>query len=1122
LGTHLASSPCVAFGHSSCQLASVLGTPLANSPCVPSGNPKFFPHHTSVTGPFGFLGWALLLPTHSILGAPLTDSPCFPSGNPKFFPHLGAPLGDSPRFWAPLWPTRLAFPLETPSFLPTTPLSLALWVLLVGRSSWRLASVLGAPLADSPCVPSGNPKFSPHHTSVAGSFGFVGWALLLATRLGFGHPSGRLALRSLWKPQVFSPLHLCRWLFGFCWLGTPLGNSPRFWAPLWPTRLAFPLETPSFLPTAPLSLALWVLLVGRSSWRLASVLGAPLADSPCVPSGNPKFSPHRTSVAGSLGFVGWALLLVTRLGFGRPSGRLALRSLWKPQVFSPPHLCRWLFGFCWLGAPLADSPRFWAPLWPTRLAFPLETPSFLPTAPLSLALWVLLVGRSSWRLASVLGAPLADSPCVPSGNPKFSPHRTSVAGSLGFVGWALLLATRLGFGRPSGRLALRSLWKPQVFSPPHLCHWLFGFCWLGAPLGDSPQFWAPLWPTRLAFPLETPSFLPTAPLSLALWVLLVGRSSWRLASVLGAPLADSPCVPSGNPKFSPHHTSVIWLFGFCWLGAPLGDSPRFWVPLWPTRLAFPLETPSFLPTAPLSLALWVLLVGRSSWRLASVLGAPLADSPCVPSGNPKFSPHRTSVADSLGFLVGRSSWQLTSVLGAPLPTRLAFPLETPSFLPTAPLSLALWVLLVGRSSWRLASVLGAPLADSPCVPSGNPKFSPHRTSVACSFGFVGWALLLPTRLGFGRPFRRLALRSLWKPQVFPHRTSVAGSFGFVGWALLLVTRLSFGHPFGRLALRSLWKPQVFSPPHLCRLFFRFCWLGAPLGDSPRFWAPLWPTRLAFPLETPSFFPTAPLSLFFRFCWLGAPLGHSPRFWAPLWPTRLVFPLETPSFFPTAPLSLFFRFCWLGTPLATRLGFGRPFGRLALCSLWKPQVFSPPRLCRCSFSFVGWALLLPTRLSFGRPFGRLALRSIWKPQVFSPPRLCHCSFGFVGWALLLATRLGFGHPFGRLALCSLWKPQVFSPPCLSRCCFGFVGWALLLPTRLGFGCPFRQLALLCLWKPQVFSPMHLCRRPPSVLLVKLSSCQLALVLGAPLANCLTFPLETPSFFPTAPLSLSLSV
>jgi hypothetical protein len=270
--------------------------------------------------------------------------------------------------------------------------------------------MLGTPLVDSPCVPSGNPKFSPNRTSFAGSLGFVGWALLLVTCLGVGRPSGRLALRSLWKPQVFSPPHLCHRLFGFCWLGAPLGDTPQFWTPLWTTRLVFPLETPIFLPTA---------------------------------------------------------------------------------------CCR-LFEFCWLGAPLGDSPQFLAPLWTTRLAFPLETPSFLPTARCQLF-------GFCW-----LGVPLGDSPCVPSRNPKFSPHRTSVAGSLGFVGWALLLVsrlhrtsvagslgfvgwalllvTRLGFGHPSGRLALRSLWKPQVFSPPHLCRRLFGFCWLGAPLASSPRF----------------------------------------------------------------------------------------------------------------------------------------------------------------------------------------------------------------------------------------------------------------------------------------------------------------------------------------------------------------------------------------------------------------------------------------------------------------------------------------------------------------------------------------------------------------------------------------------------------------------------------------------------------
>jgi hypothetical protein len=234
--------------------------------------------------------------------------------------------------WAPILRTRLA--LRWGTHLASSP------CVVFGRSSCQLSLVLGAPLANSPCVPSGNPKFFSHHTSIASPFGFLGWALLLPTRFDFGHPSDRLALLSLWKPQVVSPLHLCRWLFGFFWLGAHLGDSPRFWVPLWPTRLAFPLETPIFLPTVPPSLALLVLLVGRSSCRLASVVGAPLADSACVPSGNLKFSPHRTSVAGSFSFVGWAFLLATRLGFGCPSGRLTLRSLWKPQFFSPPHLYR--------------------------------------------------------------------------------------------------------------------------------------------------------------------------------------------------------------------------------------------------------------------------------------------------------------------------------------------------------------------------------------------------------------------------------------------------------------------------------------------------------------------------------------------------------------------------------------------------------------------------------------------------------------------------------------------------------------------------------------------------------------------------------------------------------------
>jgi hypothetical protein len=83
----------------------------------------------------------------------------------------------------------------------------------------------------------------------------------------------------------------------------------------------------------------------------------------------------------------WALLLPAAVS----------RSLWKPQVFSPPHLCRCLFRFTWLGPPVANSPRFCAPLSPTRLALPLETPSFflggLPSCELA---WPCLWGTSSF------------------------------------------------------------------------------------------------------------------------------------------------------------------------------------------------------------------------------------------------------------------------------------------------------------------------------------------------------------------------------------------------------------------------------------------------------------------------------------------------------------------------------------------------------------------------------------------------------------------------------------------------------------------------------------------------------------------------------------------------------
>jgi hypothetical protein len=84
---------------------------------------------------------------------------------------------------------------ETPSFFPYVSCVAGSSVLLVGRSSCLLGLPLGAPLANLPCVASGNPKFSLHSgnpkvfshcTRVAGSFGFVGWVLLLPTWLAFG------------------------------------------------------------------------------------------------------------------------------------------------------------------------------------------------------------------------------------------------------------------------------------------------------------------------------------------------------------------------------------------------------------------------------------------------------------------------------------------------------------------------------------------------------------------------------------------------------------------------------------------------------------------------------------------------------------------------------------------------------------------------------------------------------------------------------------------------------------------------------------------------------------------------------------------------------------------------
>jgi hypothetical protein len=268
-------------------------------------------------------------------------------------------------------------------------------------------------------------------------------------------------------------------------------------------------------------------------------LGVSLANLPCIASGNPKF-------------------------------------------FFPPHLCRWLFRFCWLGAPLANSACLWVPLFPTCLALPLETPifpcighfigrclfrfcwlgaplafghpsclalpletpSFFPTTPVSLAISVMLVGCSSCQLGLPLDAPLANLPCIASGNPKFVLH----SGNAKFFFPPHLCGCLFRFcwlGVSLANLPCIASGNPKFFFPPHLCRWLFRFCWLGAPLANSACLWVPLFPTCLALPLETPifpciretpSFSPTTPVSLAL------RFSW-----LGAPLANFRLILNFGP-----------------------------------------------------------------------------------------------------------------------------------------------------------------------------------------------------------------------------------------------------------------------------------------------------------------------------------------------------------------------------------------------------------------------------------------------------------------------------------------------------------------------------------------------------------------------------------------------
>jgi hypothetical protein len=90
---------------------------------------------------------------------------------------------------------------ETPSFVPDVSCVIGSSVLLVGHSSCLFGLPLGEPLANLPCVASGNPKFAlhlgnpkdfSHRTCVIVSFDFVVWALLLPTWLAFGNSSCEL------------------------------------------------------------------------------------------------------------------------------------------------------------------------------------------------------------------------------------------------------------------------------------------------------------------------------------------------------------------------------------------------------------------------------------------------------------------------------------------------------------------------------------------------------------------------------------------------------------------------------------------------------------------------------------------------------------------------------------------------------------------------------------------------------------------------------------------------------------------------------------------------------------------------------------------------------------------
>jgi hypothetical protein len=148
-------------------------------------------------------------------------------------------------------------------------------------------------------------------------------------------------------------------------------------------------------------------------------------------------------------------------------------------------------------------------------------------------------------------------------------------------------------------------------------------------------------------------------LSLALLVLLVGCSSCKLSLVLGTLLANLPCIASGNPKCFPHCTFFDGSFSF------VG-----WALLFPFQLPYVASgKPKFFPTAPLSLALSVLLVGHSSCQLGLVLGAPLANLPCIASRNSNFFPTIPLLLALSVLLVGHSSFQVGLVLGVPVCTQ---------------------------------------------------------------------------------------------------------------------------------------------------------------------------------------------------------------------------------------------------------------------------------------------------------------------------------------------------------------------------------------------------------------------------------------------------------------------